>query len=524
MKTSRTAKTCRLFLPVLLGLLVCSAPAQGLEPPPITPVDQFFVEHNGGAVQVPPPDWRLIVDGAVATTLELSLAEIMAYPSASHMATLECYGNPYAFKQRDLIGNAVWSGVPVSTILQAAGPLDHARSVAFTALDGYTVTLALESLLAHDDIILAYGMNGQEIPAEQGFPLRLVLPGMLGVAWVQWVSHITVTAADAPAAPPFIPLHGQVFAPQDAQTLAPKPHTIAGMVLVGEAREVTSVEVSTDGGSSWNAAGLLSEFVPNAWKHWEYSWEPPGPGPHRLAVRAGDHTGTVQERTGLFGWEVFSIVVNVDNDNESEDLPAATTSTTTTVRRGGGGGGSRPPATTTTSALATTSSTSTSVPPVPPPECQSSEDCDDGIFCNGAEGCLDGACAAGLQPCADNELCVEDSAACWEFKTVTAQGLPAAVLRPVAIAQRCFWLVLRATENIYADQNSRIHLEGPVADARGIWADPQRRTAKFWQYVFVPLCLEQSATPGWWSVVLETSVAEPDGPFIEYITARLEIR
>ena len=150
MKTLEYNKIILRTLPLFMGLLLSMAvyrPGYCLDPPVVTPIDEFFIEHNGGDVQIAPADWQLIVDGLVEQPLALTIEEILDYPSQTHMATIECGGNPFAFTVLDLIGNAIWTGVPVSTILEHAGLLDNAASVTFTALDGYSARIGLEDTL-----------------------------------------------------------------------------------------------------------------------------------------------------------------------------------------------------------------------------------------------------------------------------------------------------------------------------------------------------------------------------------------
>jgi sulfane dehydrogenase subunit SoxC len=299
------------ILPLFMGLFLSTAlytPGYCLDPPVVTPIHEFFIEHNGGDVQIAPPDWQLIVDGLVARPLALTIEEVRDYPSQTHMATIECGGNPFAFKVADLIGNAVWTGVPVSTLLNYAGPLDTAASVTFTALDGYTVRIGLEDLYERDDIMLAYGMNGETLPPEQGYPLRLIFPGISGNVWVQWVTHVEVTSTQMTGTFWPLPPHCQIFEPVHEQTIDLGTRRIYGMALAGGV-EITAVEVSTDGGFSWQPATILTEYVPNAWRHWEFNWTPPAPGNYMLAARAIDASGKVQAEPGIYGWKMLSIAL-----------------------------------------------------------------------------------------------------------------------------------------------------------------------------------------------------------------------
>ena len=269
-----------------------------------------------------PEDWRLIVDGAVEWPLSLSLEELMQYPETTQMATLECY---FPVGPALLVGNADWTGVPLQTIIQQANPLIEAASVTFHAIDGYSMgPYYLDELLQRGDILLAYGMNGQSLPPEQGYPLKLVLPGVAGYQNARWLERIEITTAAPQLHPNHYPIHGRIFEPQDAETIVVGTHTIYGMAFAGEGKEITKVEVSTDGGTTWGPAQLLNYFVPNVWKHWEFTWEIPQAGDYQILTRVEDSYGNLQrEEVGDFGWRGFDIVVSADYDNDDDGIPNA---------------------------------------------------------------------------------------------------------------------------------------------------------------------------------------------------------
>jgi DMSO/TMAO reductase YedYZ molybdopterin-dependent catalytic subunit len=296
-------------------------PGYCLDPPVVTPIDGFFIEHNGGEVQTAPADWRLSIEGLVAQPLSLTIEDIMKYPSQTYMGTIECGGNPFAFKVRELIGNGVWTGVPVRTILDEAGPLGNAASVVFTGLDGYTARLSLDDIYQRDDIMLAYGMNGETLPPEQGYPLRLTIPGINGSMWVQWLTTVEISSQQPSGTLSPIPPHCQIFSPVHDQVLNLSTQKMYGMALAGEV-EIAAVEVSTDGGASWQPATILTEYVPNAWRHWGFEWTPPAAGTYTLSVRAIDSSGNVQPSPGFYGWNIFSITVTVDRIDDPPQITA----------------------------------------------------------------------------------------------------------------------------------------------------------------------------------------------------------
>ena len=183
----------RIYIAPAIAVLVLAASVGfALDPPPITDLTHFFVFNSGGIPGID-ESWRLKVDGAVATPLSLDLPAIKQYPATTEMATLECYipGGTTL-----LVGNAVWTGVSLKALIEAAGPLPEANSVRFYAVDGYlSGDFSLKTILSSDALILAYEMNGQTLPLNQGYPLRLVVPGAGGFNWAQWVRQIEITTA-----------------------------------------------------------------------------------------------------------------------------------------------------------------------------------------------------------------------------------------------------------------------------------------------------------------------------------------
>ena len=148
---------------------------------PVTPIDKLHV--TGTAPEVNLEDYRLALDGLVNNPLTLTYNDVVAYPSVSEVVLLIC---PLTF-----VDNAQWTGVPVSTLLAEAGIKAGATKIAFQALDGYKKVLPLEDV-QKDGVFLAYKVDGQVLPSEHGYPLRLVVKGKYGSNWVKWVTHIEV--------------------------------------------------------------------------------------------------------------------------------------------------------------------------------------------------------------------------------------------------------------------------------------------------------------------------------------------
>ncbi|MHC4866773.1 MAG: molybdopterin-dependent oxidoreductase [Planctomycetota bacterium] len=306
---------------VIIVLFFCGvhiiADAEALEPPPITPNEEFFVLGEPPNI---PSDWRLVVDGSVATPLSLSLNDLKQYPATTLMATLECHfpGGP-----RLLISNAEWTGVPLQTIVQEVSPLAGANSVSFHAIDGYSMgPFHVDELTAQSDILLGYEMNAEALPLIQGYPLKLVLPGVAGYQNVRWLSRIEITTGLADLPLKHYPIHARVSEPAHGATIALGTYTIRGIVYAGQGKDITKVEVSTDGGTTWELAQLLNYYVANVWKHWEYTWEIPAVGEYELFARCEDSLGNPQrEEPGDFGWRGFDANVVVDYDDDGDGIP-----------------------------------------------------------------------------------------------------------------------------------------------------------------------------------------------------------
>ncbi len=293
-----------------------SADCYSLDPPPITPNEEFFTLSDPPSI---PGDWHLIVDGNVEQPLSLSLEELMQYQATTQMATLECYfpiGPPL------LVGNANWTGVPLQTIIQEANPTGEAETITFHAIDGYSMgPYTLDELSQRDDLLLAYGMNGQTLPLVQGYPLKLVLPGIAGYQNARWLERLEISTSPPDIDLHHYPIHARIFEPEYQETIVLGTYTIRGMAFAGEGKEITIVEVSTDDGATWEPAQLLNYFVPNVWKHWEFTWEIPQVGEYRIFARAIDSLGNVQrEMIGDFGWRGFKVLVTVDYDDDSDGV------------------------------------------------------------------------------------------------------------------------------------------------------------------------------------------------------------
>jgi len=195
--------------------------------------------------------------------------------------------------------------VQIATLLNQAALLPEAQYVIFRSADGYSVGIPLERAM-HPQSHLAYMMNDNSLPNEHGFPVRAVIPGLYGMMSAKWITDIEVTdqvylgywqergwSNDAVIKTTSIIYYptqlGQVSA---TNGIIP----IAGIAFAGD-RGISKVEVSVDGGQTWNQAFLKTPLSPYSWVLWAYPWTPPGPGSYTIVVRATDGTGQVQDQT-----------------------------------------------------------------------------------------------------------------------------------------------------------------------------------------------------------------------------------
>jgi DMSO/TMAO reductase YedYZ molybdopterin-dependent catalytic subunit len=153
---------------------------------PITPVEELHTTGTPVALDI--NTYRLTVEGLVENPLSLSYEEIMVYPNVTEVVLLICPGVFY--------DNAEWTGAPVADILRQAKVKPEAEKVYFEAAGGYRQILTIEEAMS-DGVFLAYEVNGQPLPLEHGYPLRLVVRGKYGSRWVKWLTRIEVVSGDS---------------------------------------------------------------------------------------------------------------------------------------------------------------------------------------------------------------------------------------------------------------------------------------------------------------------------------------
>ena len=300
----------------------------------ITPVEAFYVRSHMLPPQVDADAWRLAIDGDVAASLSLSLADLRAMPGTSVTATLECAGNGRAFFQpsvagiqwgRGAVGTARWGGVRLADLLKRAGV---APGTAFVRVAGGDRPLGTQppfvrqvplAKALHEDTLVALTMNDRPLTADHGFPFRLIVPGWEGAYSVKWLNRLSASAREesgfwvstayryptrrfAPGtavdAKDLAPLTGLVVKslitrPLDGSVLMPGRVTVAGFAWAGE-QDVARVDVSADGGATWQEARLIGPRQRFAWRRFEHVFDAARAQSYSVMSRATDDRGRTQ--------------------------------------------------------------------------------------------------------------------------------------------------------------------------------------------------------------------------------------
>ena len=301
----------------------------------ITPTKSFYVRTHFPIPKIDKNRWRLRVEGEVERPFEINYGELVRLESQKIPVTLECAGNNRNFLDPKVkgvqwglgaVGNAEWTGVPLSILLDRAGIKPSAREIILEGADRgkledpkspageikFSRSIPLEKAR---DVLLAYKMNDVDLPAEHGFPVRAIVPGWYAVASIKWLQRIVVT--DKPfngyyqtldyafwerrggnaelVALSEMQIKAEIAEPREGETVSASSNVrVHGAAWTGNG-EITKVELSADSGSTWNEAKLLGESKPNAWRLWEFNWKTPAkPGKQTLIARATDSKGRTQ--------------------------------------------------------------------------------------------------------------------------------------------------------------------------------------------------------------------------------------
>lgn len=265
----------------------------------ITPNDDFYLIDTAiRKPQVDPATWSMRINGMVDNEIELTFDDLLEMDHIEETITLSCVSNQVG---GDLVGNAVWTGVPLLTLLEMAGVQDGATQIASRSVDGWSCGFPTEVALDGRPAMVAITMNGEPLPVSHGFPARLVVPGLYGyVSATKWLSEITLTTQenfdgywiprgwgkDGP-----IKTQSRVDVPRRGQSIPAGPTPIAGVAWAPH-RSIDKVEVQVDGGT-WVDAVLTDEVSSNSWRQWMIEWDAT-PGDHEVRVRATDGDGVTQ--------------------------------------------------------------------------------------------------------------------------------------------------------------------------------------------------------------------------------------
>ena len=301
----------------------------------VTPNRLFFVRNHFAVPEIDLSTWRLSVEGLVQQPRQWTYEELCDLPERSVFATIECAGNGRSFLREPVagvqwgagaIGHAEWTGVPLRTVLEASWLQSDACEIVFQGADTgsepdhpepmhFERSLTLEKAL-HPDTLLAMRMNGETLEPIHGFPLRLFVPGWYGVASVKWLTRIlsvsesfkgyfqTVkytyqrrgsSGKELVVVGP-MRVKSEIIRPRSDEVLGVGTNRIFGVAWAGE-EPVAAVEVSTDGGLSWNPAQLVGPRAAYSWTMWEYLWEVAVPGNYAILSRATSWSGQVQPST-----------------------------------------------------------------------------------------------------------------------------------------------------------------------------------------------------------------------------------
>ncbi|MFB7368712.1 sulfite oxidase [Streptomyces sp. NPDC056222] len=321
----------------------------------LTPTDRFFVRNHTSTPVLDAATWRLTLwgDGLHGRgPVHFTYGQLRDLPSVTRTALVECAGNGrslYATQQGETVsgtawtlgavGAARWRGARLSDVLRRAGIAADAVDVQPSGLDDEYVTggvnlgrvrRPLPVAKALDDVILAYEMNGEPLPYDHGYPVRLVVPSWVGIASIKWLGDIQVstTPLSSPWSTDYYRLFGAAHppggsAPITRQTLksgyelpfgatleAGRVHHLTGRAWSAHA-PVRRVEVSTDGGALWRPARLLDAPRRDGWVRWTVPWRPRRTGPATLLSRTTDAAGNVQPERAVHNTQgyLFNAVV-----------------------------------------------------------------------------------------------------------------------------------------------------------------------------------------------------------------------
>jgi DMSO/TMAO reductase YedYZ molybdopterin-dependent catalytic subunit len=310
---------------------------EGELPPAITPTEDFYtVSKNIVDPSVNAQNWVLVVEGEVEQDVGFTYEDILEMESVKQITTLECVSNTVG---GEYISNAEWTGIPLRTILEQAGLRDGVVDIALHAEDDYSDSIPLEKAV-QDEVILAYEINGEPLPDEHGYPLRLIVPGIYGMKHVKWINRIEAVperysgywqergwSYEAP-----VQTMSKIVTPFYQTTVPIGDETLVGGVAFSGDRGISKVEISLDSGQTWIEAEVEDPLSDSSWVRWWYDWTPEEEQSHWILARAYEGDGTPQIETmreplpdgstGLHEIVVTADYVEEDLDDEDDDASA----------------------------------------------------------------------------------------------------------------------------------------------------------------------------------------------------------
>ena len=295
-------------------------PAMGIEKLStlFTPNDKFFIIDNAIVVpQVDTATWKLTIDGMVKNPITLTYDELTARPMIEVDDTIACVSNwvggPY-------VGNARWLGVRLDDLINEASPTQDADQIMSYSVDDFSAGFPTAALDGRDAII-AIGMNGEALPIKNGFPARLIVPGLYGyVSATKWLSRLELTRFDlkegywisrgwSKFAP--IKMQSRIDTPYVEETFPAGKRAIAGVAWAHNVGiQKVEVKINLD---QWREAHLGPELNNSTWRQWWIDWEAK-PGKHKIQVRATNKKGEIQTSVkkdvlpnGAQGWHTINV-------------------------------------------------------------------------------------------------------------------------------------------------------------------------------------------------------------------------
>jgi DMSO/TMAO reductase YedYZ molybdopterin-dependent catalytic subunit len=275
-----------------------SLPVQGITPWRTSGRGFYRVDTALSVPRLRAEDWRLKVHGMVDHEISLDFGDLLAKPLAERAITLTCVSNEVG---GSLSGNAVWLGYPLRDLLAEVRPAGDADMVLSTSVDGMAIGTPLIELTQNRNALLAIAMNGEPLPVEHGFPVRLVVPGLYGyVSATKWVVDLKVTRFDKDtaywtrrgyAAKAPIKTSSRIDVPGSFAHLSPGRVAVAG-VAWAQTRGISTVDARVDGGP-WQPARLADSISNDTWRQWAWQWDATK-GTHTIECRATDGSGAVQ--------------------------------------------------------------------------------------------------------------------------------------------------------------------------------------------------------------------------------------